>query len=661
MQTRTLIARTFCFLIIGFICSTTQAQTADEIIEKHLLALGGKSKLEKIRGMRQKQKVTIQSAGIEIETTLTLSLPGLRRTEVHTSSFIPGSIEILNGDQGVKFERGVKSALNAKKIKYLKDDLSDFPSPLLNRVVQFLRREEYNGKPCFVLERKDGNKYWVEAGDYMLIKSETGIYHEQVGNINITTTYSHFKEVSGIIYPYAKQILDFDQRIEVIELEINPAIPEGYFDTMSVPLLDKVASEAQVTISDKLLSPEKIAEEEYQKTGSYYAAIQAMLAAEALYKADPMFKGFYYEMLATNLSIAGNTLDALKTMDKTHAARANAPEPIDFEQNHPVKALDEIEEVATRYQAIFINEAHHVPQHRAFTHQLLERLYKKGYRYFAVETLMPEDTSLIRQKDFVTAYINEPEYADLIRTAISIGYKIIPYEATEEVIFGEEAEEPGKIMDINESNHKKRIEQREIGQATNLKERIFDKDPAAKVLVHAGYDHIIEKQHSGFYMMAYRFRELTGIDPLTVDQVDMMEKGSLGVSSGYYQYLMNELAPREYRALKKSDGTYWTTEARKGKMDMQVFHPRVSFEKGRPTWKALAGKRKLVSLSLEHATLGIAEAYVQGEKDGVPMDRIYLDKPTKEISFYLPQGVFQLKITNETGQLVHEEVIKLQN
>lgn len=661
MQTRTLVARILSFLIIGFICITSQAQTADEIIEKHLLAIGGKSNLEKIRGVKQKQKITIESAGIEIETTLTISLPDLRRTDLHASSFIPGSIEILNGNQGVKFEKGVKSALNAKKIKYLQDDLSDFPSPLLNRETKLLRREEYGGKQCFVLERKDGNKYWIEAQDYMLIKSETGIYHEQVGNINITTTYSRFKEVSGIIYPYTKQILDFDQGIEVTELEINPVIPENYFDTESVQLPEDVASDALAVASDNLPSPEKIAEVAYKKTGSYYAAIQAMLAAETAYKADPMFKGFYYEMLATNLSIAGNTQAALKTMDKTRTVRTSKPKSIDFEKNQPVKALDEIEKVATRYQAIFINEAHHVPQHRAFTHQLLERLYKKGYRYFAAETLMPEDTSIIRQKSFVTAYINEPEYADLIRTAISIGYKIISYEATEEVTFPEEGEEPGKIWDFDEEDQKKRIEQREIGQATNLKERIFDKDPTAKVLVHAGYDHIIEKQHSGFYMMAYRFRELTGIDPLTVDQVDMMEKGSLEVSSGYYQYLMNELAPSEYLALKKSDGTYWTTEARKGKMDMQVFHPKLSFEKGRPTWKALAGKRKLVSFRLEHATLGIAEVYVQGEKNGVPIDRIYLGKATKELAFYLPNGTFQLKVTNEAGQLVHEEVIMVKN
>ena len=46
----------------------------------------------------------------------------------------------------------------------------------------------------------------------------------------------------------------------------------------------------------------------------------------------------------------------------------------------------------------------------------------------------------------------------------------------------------------------------------------------ARVLVHAGYSHINESgELAGAKPMAIRFRELTGINPLTIDQTTMLE------------------------------------------------------------------------------------------------------------------------------------------
>ena len=78
---------------------------------------------------------------------------------------------------------------------------------------------------------------------------------------------------------------------------------------------------------------------------------------------------------------------------------------------------------------------------------------------------MPKDTGIIQQKERMLSYINEPEYADLIRTAIRIGYKIIPYE-----------QENPKTVTVSDSQEAQRqsIIERETTQAQNLKERIFD-------------------------------------------------------------------------------------------------------------------------------------------------------------------------------------------
>ena len=83
-------------------------------------------------------------------------------------------------------------------------------------------------------------------------------------------------------------------------------------------------------------------------------------------------------------------------------------------------ALSAIASVASARQIVVINEEHRTPVHRAFTLQLLSRLYAEGFRYFAAETLFEADADLnTRKYPLQTSgfYISDPVYGDLVRTA----------------------------------------------------------------------------------------------------------------------------------------------------------------------------------------------------------------------------------------------------
>src|ERR1700722_12070140 len=137
-------------------------------------------------------------------------------------------------------------------------------------------------------------------------------------------------------------------------------------------------------------------------------------------------------------------------------------------------ALLVVDSMAANTRIVMINEAHHVPQHRAFAIQLLKHLRKKGFRYFAAETLAMYDHDLQTRGYPTNAsgyYTAEPVYGDLVRTALKLGYRVIPYEAA------------GSF---------KNAEEREQAQASNLVEAIFKKDVHAKVIIYAGYSHIDE-------------------------------------------------------------------------------------------------------------------------------------------------------------------------
>ena len=250
-------------------------------------------------------------------------------------------------------------------------------------------------------------------------------------------------------------------------------------------------------------------------------------------------------------------------------------------------AVTAILDLATRHQVVMVNEAHHVPLHRAFTILLLEDLYKKGFRYFAAESLSEKDAYLQRRgyPTFDTGfYTHEPVYGDLVRIALRLGYTVVPYEYIA-------ARPPAEANDPAAAQN-----EREEGQVHHLKQRILDKDPQAKILVHAGYGHIGEMpavwnfggKKGEVRFMAASFKRLAGIDPLTIDQTQMTEHSDPRYEYPEYRAAVDNGLVRDRPVLlwDPTKKAFFVPERAKGNHDLFVFHPRTRYENGRPTWLA---------------------------------------------------------------------------
>jgi hypothetical protein len=285
----------------------------------------------------------------------------------------------------------------------------------------------------------------------------------------------------------------------------------------------------------------------------------------------------------------GNYAEALVYAD-IGANRATSEESsvmLDLETFEPVAALEAVSTMAEDSQIILINEAHHVPQHRAFTLSMLKALRRKGFTHFAVEALFEGDTLLSERGYPIKAtgvYINEPIFGDLIRTALKMGYHVVPYEWAS----------PG--YDVN---------MRERGQAQNLVDRILEKIPDAKLIVHAGYSHINEAGTlAGAKTMAQRLKEMTGIDLLTIDQTIMSEHSALVHEHPLYRYVMNEKPISKPSFFRNDKGEWWTLKP--GTWDVTLFHPRSVYEGGRPTWLRLDERRKPYKNTCKHLWINCA-------------------------------------------------------
>jgi len=184
-----------------------------------------------------------------------------------------------------------------------------------------------------------------------------------------------------------------------------------------------------------------------------------------------------------------------------------------------VNGVDAIVALARNRRLVMVNEAHHDGHTRELTLLLLPRLRAAGFTYFAAEAIDKRDASLAERGYPITTsgseYIHEPLYGDIVREAIRLGYIIVPYEADDATPQG-----------------------RESGQARNLYEQVFARDPKAKLFVHAGYAHI-DKQRGrigAVKPMAMQLSKLSGIDPLSIDQTDIREENPRSEALAYHAF-----------------------------------------------------------------------------------------------------------------------------
>ncbi|HMW02082.1 MAG TPA: hypothetical protein PL157_14270 [Acidobacteriota bacterium] len=386
-------------------------------------------------------------------------------------------------------------------------------------------------------------------------------------------------------------------------------------------------------------------------SGKYFAAGIELQAREKEYLESPEAAG-YIQNIAMYHSIIGEYHQALSGFD--HLRPPNTSQPSSNQQSSPLdgytpqNAFQVIESTADIRQVIFINEAHHVPRHRAFTLQLLKVLYQKGFRYFAAETLSDADAELGRRGyplfGKTGIYTNEPVYGDLVRTALKLGYTVVPYEEN-------------SPCSPDEKDPDSCIKKRERGQAQHLYDRILAKDSKAKILVHAGYSHINKGGFGrGLLSMAQNFKEISGIEPFSIDQVQMMEHSSPDYEKPVYGQAIQPGRVTEPTIFQSKDGKLFVEEKHRSNYDAQIFHPRSKTKSGRPDWLLMGGLRKPYKFpkDLCHNTFPcLVQALLPDEGNGaVPVDQVTISSGKQIPALVLPPGPFLIRAVDQSGKVI---------
>jgi outer membrane lipoprotein-sorting protein len=247
VMSRYALALTFA---IGAVASTSggaAVQTADEVIEKHLAALGGRSALEKLTTRRATGTVTITTpngnlAGpIEISNkspnktlalmTLDLSAVGVSDTMTLQQKFDGTAGWMINSLQG-------DTPITGNQLENMRN--ATFPSPLLNYKgagtrVELLPRATVAGTEYLALRLtpKSGSvvTHYLDPSTYLVMRSAAKVNSPDFGDLDNTSEISDYRDVSGIKVPF--HVVNANQAqsitIKIDKVEHNVPLDDAIF------------------------------------------------------------------------------------------------------------------------------------------------------------------------------------------------------------------------------------------------------------------------------------------------------------------------------------------------------------------------------------------------------------------------------------------------
>ena len=236
----------FSSLAVMALMAPLSAQTVDEIIAKHVQAIGGADKLKAVHSVRISGKLSAPG-GLEAGITETKKRPDMVRQEFTVQGMT--QVQAYDGKHGWQIDpfQGKKTAeaMSEDDLKAIKED-SDFDDwaaagPLVNykekgNQVELVDKEDVEGTPAYklkvTLKSGDVRYIYMDADNYVPIKQESkrtirGAERE------FEASMGDYKEEGGLMMAHsveqkpkgAPQSL----KITIEKVEINPDIPDSFF------------------------------------------------------------------------------------------------------------------------------------------------------------------------------------------------------------------------------------------------------------------------------------------------------------------------------------------------------------------------------------------------------------------------------------------------
>jgi len=189
------------------------AQTVDELLAKYYEACGGLDKLKAITSIRVTGTMAI-APGMDAPFTMERKRPGKQRMEFQVQGMT--GIQAFDGERSwsvMPFMGKTEPEVGADEDNKRQQADADFDGALVDykakgHAIELAGNEPVDGAAAYKLKitKKNGNvEYdYLDAETYLLVKTEAKV-RRNGNDINGETVFSDFKEVSGIMEPFAME------------------------------------------------------------------------------------------------------------------------------------------------------------------------------------------------------------------------------------------------------------------------------------------------------------------------------------------------------------------------------------------------------------------------------------------------------------------------
>lgn len=199
--------------------------TAEKVVDKYIEAIGGKEKVMAVKTTMMVANATVQ--GMALAMTSKTAAPNKTSQEIAVAGNVMQK-SVFDGTTGYQEARGQKMEMKAEQIEEAKSNLVPF-SDLAYKAGKLDRIEPIDGVNYYVIKFNDTEAFYdlktgLKAKEVKTIKGPTG-------ETKVPTTFSNYKAVNGVLFPYSIGIKSgpMDLKFEVQEIKVNEGVSDEDF------------------------------------------------------------------------------------------------------------------------------------------------------------------------------------------------------------------------------------------------------------------------------------------------------------------------------------------------------------------------------------------------------------------------------------------------
>jgi outer membrane lipoprotein-sorting protein len=235
----------FCLSVLALLLSViAAAQTADEIVSKHIEAIGGVKRIQAV-----KSELTIGIAEInsnKIRVSYLRKRPNKVRTEISALGIT--QIQAYDGHQGWQVAPMKKDPelLTGDDLDDLKND-DGIDGPLVNYKekgyrIELIGKEKTEGADTYNLKLtyKEGkvSNYYIDTGTFLEVKSVSTVKHK-AGEEILERVTGDWKPVEGVMYAYFTELRrrghpEQTVKIKIEKVELNGPVEDSLFEMPAI-------------------------------------------------------------------------------------------------------------------------------------------------------------------------------------------------------------------------------------------------------------------------------------------------------------------------------------------------------------------------------------------------------------------------------------------